>query len=138
MHKPKIIIETVVKADINKVWNCWTGPEHIMQWNQASDDWHCPAARNDLKKGGKFSFTMSSKDGKSSFDFEGIYDDVVYHKKIASALADGRHILVLFENLGNQTKVIERFDPENENPEELQRNGWQAILDNFKKYVETK
>ncbi len=138
MQKPKITVETLVMADIAKVWNAWTGPEHVTHWNFASDDWHCPKARNDLREGGKFNFTMASKDGKMSFDFEGIYAEVINHKKIAYSMADGRQVSVQFLTLGKETKVTEQFDPENENSEELQRSGWQAILDNFKKYVETR
>ncbi len=137
MKRPKITVEAIVKADIATVWKSWTGPEHIVHWNHASDDWHCPKAANDLRKGGKFTSTMASKDGKMSFDFEGVYDEVITHKQISYSLADGRQISVLFEKLGDQTKVTEHFDPENENSDELQRDGWQAILNNFKKYAET-
>ena len=138
MNRPRITVEVKIMADISTVWNCWTGPEHIIHWNFASDDWHCPKAENDLQTGGKFKSTMASKDGKMSFDFEGIYDEVINHKQIAYSLADGRQTLVLFESLDNQTKITERFDPENTNSEELQRAGWQSILDNFKEYAETK
>ena len=137
MKKPKITVATTVNADIKKVWDYWTLPGHIVNWCFASDDWHCPKASNDLKAGGKFSSTMSSKDGKMGFDFEGIYDEVSHHNKIAYSLADGRQVNIEFESLGDNTKVTETFDPENVNSEELQRNGWQAILNNFKKYTES-
>ncbi len=138
MQKPNITVETHVAADIKKVWDFWTGPEHVTHWNFATDDWHCPSATNDLRKGGQFNYTMASKDGKMSFNFEGIYDEVINQKQITYSLADGRQVIVLFEKLDNLTKVMEHFDPENENSEELQREGWQGILNNFKKYVETK
>jgi uncharacterized protein YndB with AHSA1/START domain len=132
-----ITVEATVNADIGRVWTCWTSPDHIVHWNFASDDWHCPRADNDLRTGGKFTAVMASKDGKMSFDFEGIYDEVIEYRKIAYSLSDGRKVTVIFEMTGGKTKVTETFDPENENPAELQRTGWQAILDNFKKYVES-
>ncbi|MCA0448088.1 MAG: SRPBCC family protein [Bacteroidetes bacterium] len=138
MINNKITVQATVSADINKVWSSWTLPEHITKWNFASDDWHCPSATNDLKAGGRFCATMASKDGSMSFDFEGIYDEVIHHRKIAYSLADGRQIAILFESEGDKTRVIETFDPENENSMELQRAGWQSILDNFKAYTEQK
>ncbi|MFI0429513.1 SRPBCC family protein [Mariniflexile sp. HMF6888] len=134
--KNKITVEIVVNTDLQKVWNFWTKPEHIVNWNFASDDWHCPKATNDLRVGGKFSATMASKDGAMSFDFEGVYDEVIELKRIAYAMVDGRQVLVTFEKHGNATTVTEVFDPENQNPLEMQENGWQAILNNFKVYVE--
>lgn len=136
MEQQKITIQSIISADMDKVWNYRTQPEHIVNWNFASDDWHCPVAENNLEMGGKFRSTMASKDGTMSFDFEGIYDEVVDRKKIAYSMSDGRRVIVEFENQGNQVKVTESFDPEQTNPEEMQRAGWQAILDNFKKYVE--
>lgn len=138
MKNNKITVQTSVAADINKVWSSWTLPEHITKWNFASDDWHCPAATNDLKAGGRFCATMAAKDGSMSFDFEGIYDEVIKHRKIAYSLSDGRQITVLFESEGDKTRVTETFDPENQNSMELQRAGWQSILDNFKAYTERK
>jgi len=137
MRKDKITVATTVQTDIDKAWACWTLPEHITQWTFASDDWHCPKATNDLRTGGKFSSTMAAKDGSMSFDFEGIYDEVIEKQKIAYSLADGRQIEVLFETDGTSTKITETFDPENENSAEMQRAGWQAILDNFKKHAES-
>lgn len=136
MKNNKITVQATVAADINTVWASWTLPEHITKWNFASDDWHCPSSTNDLRAGGRFCATMAAKDGSMSFDFEGIYDEVIHHKKIAYSLADGRQISVLFESEGNKTRVTEIFDPENVHPEELQRAGWQSILDNFKAYTE--
>ena len=121
---------------MDKVWNYWTEPEHIVNWNFVSGDWHCPAAENNLETGGSFRSTMASKDGAMSFEFEGIYDEVVDRKKIAYSMSDGRGVIVEFANQDNQVKVTESFDPEQTNPEEMQRAGWQAILDNFMKYVE--
>lgn len=136
MSKP-ITITTTVQADIQKAWNSWTQPEHITKWNHASDDWHCPKAANDLRKGGTFSATMASRDGKMSFDFEGVYDEVVPQKNLAYSLSDGRKVSVAFEERNGQTTVTETFDPEDQNPIEMQRDGWQAILDNFKKHTES-
>ncbi|MBN8706984.1 MAG: SRPBCC family protein [Bacteroidetes bacterium] len=136
MKNNKITVQTTVAADINKVWSSWTLPEHITKWNAASDDWHCPAATNDLRAGGRFCATMAAKDGSMSFDFEGIYDEVIHHRKITYSLADGRQVSIEFEAIGDKTRVIETFDPENENSMELQRDGWQSILDNFKAHTE--
>ena len=133
----KVTVETTVSADAKKVWDYWTHPDHITKWNFASDDWHCPNAENDLKTGGKFKSVMASKDGKMSFDFEGIYDEVVNVSKIIYSLADGRQVNITFEDLGDTVKVTETFDAETQNPIELQRAGWQAILDNFRKHVES-
>ena len=134
--KAAITVQALVSAPIEKVWNAWTKPEHITQWNNASDDWHTPKASNDLRVGGKFSATMAARDGSASFDFEGTYSDVKQHQLIAYSMADGRTVKVVFKADGPKTQVIETFDPESENPIELQRGGWQAILDNFKKYTE--
>jgi uncharacterized protein YndB with AHSA1/START domain len=134
--KQAITVEIVVNAPLAKVWESWTLPQHITKWNQASDDWHTPYAENDARTGGKFKSTMAAKDGSMSFDFEGIYSLVATHERIEYAMADGRTVKVTFVANGNETKVIETFDPENENSLELQRGGWQAILDSFKKYTE--
>ncbi len=136
MNKTKITIETTVSADAKKVWDYWTKPEHITKWNFASDDWHCPSASNDMRVGGKYSARMEAKDGSFGFDFEVIYDEVIEHKKIRYSMTDGREAITNFEKLGSKTKVSTTFDAENENPVEMQKIGWLAILDNFKKYVE--
>ena len=133
----KITITTSVNADIEKVWKYWTGPEHIKIWNTASDDWHTTKAENDLRKGGSFSSRMEAKDGSFGFDFGGTYDEVSTHEQLSYTMGDGRKVDVKFSVKGDRTEITESFDPESENSEELQRNGWQAILDNFKKYVET-
>jgi uncharacterized protein YndB with AHSA1/START domain len=132
----KITVQNTVNAPIAKVWKLWNGPEHITQWAHASDDWHAPYADNDPRTGGKFKTTMAAKDGSFSFDFEGEYTTVEDHKLIEYAIADGREVQITFEGLGDSTKITETFDPETINPIEMQRGGWQAILDNFKKYVE--
>lgn len=131
-----ITVETLVMAPLEKVWACWTEPKHITQWNQASTDWHAPYAENDLRTGGKFKTTMAAKDGSVSFDFEGVYGNVQHHKLIKYTIADGRKVTINFTNTGKETRVIETFEAESENSIELQRGGWQAILDSFKKYTE--
>lgn len=135
--KNPITVQTVINAPIEKVWKYWNKPEHIMSWAFASDDWEAPAAENDLRVGGKFKTTMAAKDKSSSFDFTGTYTHVGEHELIEYTMDDGRKVSVRFETLdGDHTKITETFDPESENSEEMQRSGWQAILDNFKKYVE--
>jgi uncharacterized protein YndB with AHSA1/START domain len=131
-----ITVETKVNAPIEKTWDYWSNPKHITNWTFASDDWHAPFAENDLRTGGKFKTTMAAKDGSFSFDFEGIYSNVEPHKTIEYGLADGRKVKITFDQIGGETLVKESFDPETENPEEMQKGGWQAILDNFKKYTE--
>lgn len=136
-NKSPITIQTLVNAPLEKVWKCWTDPAHITQWNHASDDWHCPQAANDLRTGGKFSATMAARDGSMSFDFEGIYDEVIPLQKLAYHMPDERKVLVTFAAEGSSTLVTETFDPEDMNSEELQRAGWQAILDNFRRHTES-
>jgi uncharacterized protein YndB with AHSA1/START domain len=132
----RITISTHVNKPVAHVWKVWTDPAHIMQWNSASDDWHCPKATNDLRTGGKFSSTMAARDGSFSFDFEGVYDDVQLHKRIAYTMADGRTCEILFTEKDGGTEVTESFDAEGTNPVEMQRGGWQAILDRFKAHAE--
>jgi uncharacterized protein YndB with AHSA1/START domain len=132
-----ITVQSNVNAPIETVWECWTTPEHIMKWNNASEDWHTPYAENDLQVGGKFKSTMASKDGTMSFDFEGVYTLVKQNEAIEYVMADGRKVEISFEETADVVLVIESFDPETENPEEMQKDGWQAILDNFKKHVES-
>jgi uncharacterized protein YndB with AHSA1/START domain len=133
-----ITVECNVKSLISKVWEYFTGPEHIMNWYHASDDWHVPYAENELKINGKFKTTMAAKDGSFSFDFEGIYTNILDQSIIEYTLADGRKVKITFTFRNNETIVTESFDPEQENSMELQQNGWQAILNNFKTYVEQK
>src|SRR5690606_33705096 len=135
--KQPITIETTINAPIEKVWACWTKPEHITKWNNASDDWHSPQAENDLRVGGKFITRMEAKDGSVGFDFGGTYDEVKEYELIAYTMDDNRKVKVTFsQHNDEETKVVETFDPEAENSIEMQRDGWQAILNNFKKYVE--
>ncbi|GLU54753.1 SRPBCC family protein [Dyadobacter frigoris] len=136
MASETIIVEATIEAPIEKVWETWTKPEHIMHWNNASDDWFTPKAENDLRPGGKFSSRMEARDGSFGFDFEGIYDEVTDHKLISYSLEDGRKVKIEFEEKGDQTLVTENFDAETENPVEMQKAGWQSILNNFKKYTE--
>ena len=134
--KTAITVEATVKAPVEKVWAYWSEPKHITKWCQASDDWHAPYAENDLRTGGNFKTTMAAKDGSFSFDFGGVYDHVQPNKLIQYTMSDGRKVKIVFASNGNETKVTETFDAESENPIEMQRGGWQAILDNFKRYTE--
>jgi uncharacterized protein YndB with AHSA1/START domain len=133
----KITVQTELNVPVEKVWEYWTNPVHIINWNAASPDWHTPRATNDLKVGGKFTTRMEARDGSAGFDFEGVYSAVEQYKHIAYGLDDGRQIDVSFETTPSGTKVTEIFDGETENSAELQRSGWQSILDNFKLYVHT-
>ena len=135
--KASITVEATVQAPVEKVWQYWTGPEHITKWNNASDDWHTTKAENDLRAGGKFSSRMEAKDGSMGFDFWGIYDDVKPNELITNTMGDGRKMSVHFKGEGDATKVTETFEAEDEHSIEMQRGGWQAILDNFKKYTES-
>lgn len=136
MDKAPITVEIIVNAPIEKVWEYWNKPEHITKWAFADDTWEAPSAENDLRKGGSFKTKMAAKDGSESFDFEGLYTSVEEHELIEYDMSDGRHVKVEFAQTPEGVKVTETFDPEEENSEELQKNGWQAILNNFKKYVE--
>lgn len=131
-----ITVSNTVNAPVEKVWDYWTGPQHITKWCNASDDWHAPKAENDIRTGGKFSTRMEAKDGSFGFDFGGVYDKVKTNELIEYTMDDGRTVSIVFEANGNETRVTETFEAETENPVEMQRGGWQAILDNFKKYTE--
>ena len=122
---------------MEKVWEYWSGPTHITKWANASDDWHTTFAENDLRAGGKFVSRMEAKDGSFGFDFGGIYDEVKTHELITYILGDGRKVKIIFSSSGGKTRVVETFEAESTNSIEMQRGGWQAILDNFKKYVES-
>ncbi len=135
--KTIIGVETQVAAPIEKVWKYWTEPIHIIHWNFASDDWCVPSATNNLIAGGEFSFRMEAIDGSFGFDLKGVYDLVDIHKRIEYTLADGRKVKIDFTTAQSKCKVVESFEAESENSEELQRGGWQAILNNFKKYTES-
>ena len=131
-----IIVETTINAPIDRVWTLWTDPEHIRHWNFASDDWHAPAAVNDVTLNGRFRFTMAAKDKSAQFDFEGTYTKVTEYKEIGYVIDDGRNVLVTFSPDGTGTRIVETFEAETLNSEEAQQAGWQAILDNFKRYAE--
>lgn len=132
-----ITVSTKVNGSLEKIWNHFTNPDHIICWNFASEDWHTPWAKNDLRVGGKFTSRMEAKDGSFGFDFEGIYTEVIPYKGYTYELEDGRKIVVTFEELEGNVIVREDFDAEDENTEERQQYGWQCILDNFKKYSES-
>lgn len=136
MEKQKVSINAIVKAPLDKVWEYWTKPEHIKKWNHASEEWHSPAAENDLRKGGKFSYRMEAKDGSSGFDFYGTYTEVNPREHLAYTMGDGRKVELFFNQQGEFTHVTENFEAESENSVEMQKTGWQAILNNFKSYVE--
>jgi uncharacterized protein YndB with AHSA1/START domain len=136
-EKTIVTVQANLKAAIDKVWRYWNEPKHITQWAFASPDWHAPAAENDLRTGGKFKTTMAAKDGSVSFDFEGVYSNVETSKVIEYTIADGRKVKIEFIEKGDETEVRESFEAEAIHPVEMQRGGWQAILDNFKKYTES-
>ena len=133
-----LTVKNTINAPLAKVWDSWTKPEHITQWCFASDDWHTPTATSDLRSGGAFSSRMEAKDGSMGFDFGGTYTEVRNHEYIESLLGDGRTTKVHFSVDGDKTIVTESFEAESTNPIEMQQAGWQAILDNFKKYTEAK
>ncbi len=131
-----ILVKTTINAPIDSVWQKWNSPEDITKWYNASEDWHTPKAENDLKVGGKFSYRMEAKDGSFGFDYWGIYDLIIPNKKLVFTLGDNRKVYISFSTMDNKTEIVESFEPENQNPHDMQQAGWQAILDNFKKYIE--
>ena len=132
-----IAVQTTIQADIDKVWNYWTKPKHIINWNFATDEWCCPKAENDLKPKGKFSWRMETKDGSMGFDFNGNYERVLDKELITYKMEDGRFAKIKFSEKRNEVTLRETFEAEGTNSDEQQRAGWQAILENFKKYVES-
>lgn len=132
----KITVAATINADAKKVWNYYTNPVHITKWNFADPSWHCPKASNDMKIGGKYFARMEAKDGSFGFDFEAIYDEIKMGKSFSYSFED-RNVTVELKDLGDKTKIIVVFDPEQENSIEMQKGGWQAILNNFKNYTET-
>lgn len=134
---PRITIQTTVNASPEQVWSAWTTPADIMQWNAASDDWHSPSGSNDLREGGRLSYRMEARDGSMGFDFEGSYTRVIPGKLIEYVMDDERGVSVSFEAGTEGVKIVEAFDPESENPIEMQKEGWQSILDRFRTYVES-
>lgn len=135
-EKTIVTVGGIVNAPVEKVWNLWTDPKHIIKWNSASDDWHTPRVENDLRVGGKFLSRMESRDGSIGFDFSGKYSKIELNKSIDYTLDDTRKVHITFESHGIKTKIAESFETELENPVEMQRSGWQSIFDNFKKHVE--
>jgi uncharacterized protein YndB with AHSA1/START domain len=136
-NKTVIKVEAAINVPVEKVWKLWTSPEHITKWNNASDDWHTTRVENDLKVGGKFLSRMEAKDGSFGFDFFGVYDAISTNKLIEYTLGDDRKVKITFAGMGNTSTVVESFEAESENSIELQKGGWQAILNNFKKYAES-
>jgi uncharacterized protein YndB with AHSA1/START domain len=134
----KITVVTIVNATLEKVWQAWNTPEDIMQWNAASNDWHTPISRVDLRPGGRFYARMEAKDGSMGFDFEGTYTNVIDKQLIEYVMSDGRTVSVRFEEAEGGVKVTETFDADNEYSEEMQREGWQSILEKFREWVEGK
>ncbi len=131
-----ITVSAIVAAPLPQVWEAWTDPEHITKWAFATNDWEAPAAENDVRVGGRFKTTMAAKDKSVSFDFTGMYTAVTAHTLIAYTMDDGRTARITFEQMPEGVKITETFDPESQNSPEMQRDGWQAILNNFKAYVE--
>ena len=131
-----ITVQSNIQAPVQKVWEFFTNPQHVINWNFAMPEWHCPSATNQLEVGGEFHYTMAARDNSMSFDFWGTYQKIEKEKNIEILLGDGRSMLVTFEMTDDTTIIIEKFEPEKENPVEMQQAGWQMILDNFKRYVE--
>lgn len=134
----KITVETVVNARVGQVWAAWNSPEDIVQWNTAHEDWHTTRSTVDLRVGGTFLSRMEAKDGSMGFDFEGTYTHVTPHQRIEYRMSDGREVTVEFIDHAEGVLVRNTFDAETENSPELQHQGWQAILDSFRRHVEAK
>ncbi|RXK48772.1 SRPBCC domain-containing protein [Aquirufa rosea] len=134
MSRIEVIVNII--APLEKVWDCWTQAEHVKHWNFASDDWHCPEAHNTLEEGKEFHYLMAAKDGSFSFDFWGTFTQIEPLKNLEITLGDGRQVSIHFIPEGEGVLIKESFEPENQNPTEMQHMGWQMILNNFKKYVE--
>lgn len=133
-----IRIQATIHAPVEVVWKNWNTPEDVTQWNAASADWHSPHAENDLREGGSFLYRMEAKDGSFGFDFRGVYDEVKENEVISYTMDDNRKVRVTFIGKGDSTEVVEEFEPEQSNSKEMQQQGWQAILNSFKNYVERK
>jgi len=136
MKDTMITVKTDINLPLAKVWEYYSDPKHIVNWNNASPDWHTPSATNDLRAGGKFTSRMEAKDGSFGFEFDGTYDEVVDHELIRYTMGDGRTAKITFSEIEKGTNVTIVFDAEESNPIEMQKGGWQAILDNFKRYTE--
>jgi uncharacterized protein YndB with AHSA1/START domain len=136
INQEKVTIEVDVNAPMEKVWQYFNDPNHVVMWNNASEDWHTPKAENNVVTGGTFNYRMEARDGSSGFDFNGVYDEVVPNQLIRYTMEGGRKVEVVFSEKEGGVHIVETFDSETENPIEKQREGWQSILNNFKKYVE--
>lgn len=132
-----ITVETKVNRGIDKIWEFWTNPEHIVNWNFAISEWHCPNAENHLEVGKSFNYRMEAKDGSMGFNYEGTYTKIETNTSIEYALEDGRTVSIDFKKLDDSVSIVESFEVEDTNTLEQQKQGWQAILENFKKYVES-
>lgn len=137
MTNQKITVEVIIDRAVEKVWELWNSPDHIVNWNHASDDWHTVRAENELRVGGRFFYRMEAKDKSFGFDFQAVYDRVEENRELTYTMIDDRCCKTIFDIMGESTKITTTFDSENENPIELQKAGWQAILNNFKKYAES-
>lgn len=135
-HRDIVTVEVLIDAAMDVVWKCWITPADIIKWNNASEDWHTPDASNDLRKGGTFTYRMEAKNGSVGFDFGGTYGDIIDRQEINYTLEDGRRVRIIFMNVDHKVQIIESFEVEDIHPIEMQQQGWQAILDNFQKYVE--
>lgn len=135
MTQSKITVQATIHADVKKVWDYYTNPNHIIHWNFADPSWHCPRAENDMQIGGTYKARMEARDGSFGFDFEAVYTDISEGKYFTYEFG-GRTATVQFNDLGSETEVVVSFDPENEHPVDMQQAGWQAILNNFKAYTE--
>ncbi|WP_316784964.1 SRPBCC family protein [Pedobacter frigiditerrae] len=133
----KVTVEATVNAPVEKVWKAWNTPSDIIKWNTPDPSWHTPSSENDLRVGGKFKNRMEAKDGSFGFDFEGVYDSVILNQEITYTMGDGRQATTLFTEEGGKTHLATTFDTETQNDPEFQKQGWQFILNNFVKYVES-
>ena len=136
MTTQKITISTMTSASVEHAWRAFTTPADITRWNFAHHDWCCPSAEVDLRVGGAYKARMEAKDKNFGFDFEAVYEEVERHKAVTLAMSDGRRARTTFEAFRGGTKVTTVFDAEAQNSIEMQRSGWQAILDNFRRHIE--
>lgn len=136
MAQEKITVRSILSVNKEKAWEYYTQPQHIMNWNFADPSWHCPSAINELVVGGRYLARMEAKDGSMGFDFDATYTEVNPQESFTYALGN-RIVTVEFKDLNDNTEVIVTFDPDKDHPSDFQKSGWQAILDNFKKYTES-
>jgi len=136
-EKTKITVQVLVNSSLEKAWDTWVNPEHIVNWNFASPDWCCPTSENDLQPGGNFKSRMEAKDGSFGFDFGGVYQEVIKNELISYILEDARKVKITFEENDGKVLISQTFEAETENPIDLQRDGWQAIMNNYKRYTES-